>query len=269
MKLGEKHKKIISIAAGAFAAVVVALAVFIMRINNTSVPNDTLSASVSQSYMPEYIPAPVEQSHEDISHTVSDKYTLSWFDDAIFIGDSRTEGLFLYSGIAEVTKATPYAIRGFTTFDILGNEKFKIGSKYVTAIEKIKDNPDFSKAYINLGVNELTPDGSGEFIKRYNEIVCAILEASPSARIIIQSIIPLTSYQSSQSSYINNENTKEFNTALEKYAEEKGFLFLDTGGLLSDTSGALAECYALSDGIHLTVDACKKWFEFLCYYTYF
>ena len=269
MKLGEKQKKIISIAAGAIVALAIAFAVLIMRIDNISTQKSIKAASLAEPYIPEFVPSPVEKTNEDASHTVSDEYTFSWFDDAIFIGDSRTEGLFLYSGIAELTKATPYAIRGFTTFDIQGNEKFKSGSKYVTAIEKIKENPNFSKAYINLGVNELSPGGSEDFIKRYDEIVCAVLEASPSARIIIQSIIPLTSFQSSQSSYVNNENTKEFNDALEKYADEKGFLFLDTCGLLSDTNGALSECYALSDGIHLTVDACKKWFDFLCYYTYF
>lgn len=269
MKLGEKGKRILSISVGAIAAIAVASAVLVAELNNDDSSKNTLSTSVENPYIPEFIPSPVERSKDDASDTVSDEYTLSWFDDAIFIGDSRTEGLFLYSGIDKLTDATPYAIRGFTTFDILGSEEFKSGSEYITAVEAIKRNPDFSKAYIGLGVNELSPGGSEDFIKRYDEIVSAVLEASPSARIIIQSIIPLTSYQSSQSDYINNENVKEFNDALEKYADEKGYLFLDIGRLLSDTNGALALPYAVSDGIHLTVDACEKWFEFLCYYTYF
>ena len=262
----EKKKILISVIAGALLAILVGYIVFLVR---TSDENTKAPIQASLPYIPEYIPSPVEKAQDDTRHDASPEHTMKWFDDAIFIGDSRTEGLFLYSGIAELTTATPYAIRGFTTFDIMENKKFKVGSKYVTAVEAIKQNPGFSKIYINLGVNELSPNGSEDFIKRYDAIISSALEVSPDARVIIQSIIPLTSYQSSQSSYVNNQNTADYNSALKEYADEKGYLFLDTGGLLSDTDGALAECYALSDGIHLTVDACKKWFDFLCYYTYF
>lgn len=202
-------------------------------------------------------------------HEVSDKYALDYFDDAVFVGDSRTEGLFLYSGIAEKTEATSYAWRGFTTTDVLENKKFNIDGKYLTGADALRQNKEFTKVYIMLGVNELAPGSSDEFIERYDKIVSAALEANPKARIIIQSIIPLSDWKSELSDYVNNENTAEFNSALFDYAQENGYIWLDVGSLLSDANGALNPACDCGDGIHLTQEACKIWFEYLCYYTYF
>lgn len=208
--------------------------------------------------------------HEDTEndHTVSNEHAFEYFADAVFVGDSRTEGLFLYSQIAEKTTAVAYAWRGFTTRDILDNKKFTFDGKTVTAAEALRQNKNFSKVYIMLGVNELSRGGSEDFIKRYDEIVSAALESNPDARVIVQSIIPVTKWKSAQSNYVNNDNAAEFNAALLEYARDNGYLWLDVAALFSDGEGNLDPQYDSGDGIHLTTEACDIWFEYLCYYTY-
>lgn len=202
------------------------------------------------------------------THVVSDEQVFAFFDDAVFVGDSRTEGLFLYSQIAEKTKAVAYAWRGFTTQDILDNKKFTVDGKSVSGVEALKQNKNFSKVYIMLGVNELAKGGAEDFIKRYDQIVSAALETNPDARIVVQSIIPVTAWKSAQSSYVNNTNAAEYNAALFEYARDKGYIWLDVAALFSDDEGNLKSQYDSGDGIHLTTAACDIWFEYLCYYTY-
>jgi len=217
----------------------------------------------------QYEPALSQFEHilTEHEHTASMQPAMQYFQDAVFVGDSRTEGLFLYSDI-NTTGAVPYAYRGFTTLDILNNEKFLSDGKYVTGIDAIEQNRNFTKVYIMLGVNELSPGGAEEFIERYDSIVKAALETNPDARIIIQSIIPPAKWKSDESDYINSKNTADFNAALLEYAENNGFIWLDVAALLSDKNGNLKDIYDCGDGIHLTQRAYDVWFEYLCYYTY-
>ncbi len=271
MKSNEKLKYILVAVLSVLLIAAIAFAVNAAReyyaaVQRLSELDDIVAASSPESDDEERIldyAASVENGH-----VVSDEPTLRYFDDAVFVGDSRTEGLFLYSQIAEKTTATAYAWRGFTTQDILDNKKFKVDGKYMTGVEAIGQNKDFSKVYIMLGVNELCAGGAQEFIERYDSIVAAALEANPDALIVIQSIIPVTEWKSAQSSYVNNKNAAEFNAALFEYAQANGYIWLDVAAIFSDGDGNLNSKYDCGDGIHLTTEACDVWFEYLCYYTY-
>ena len=204
----------------------------------------------------------------ETDHTATREHALRYFDDAVFVGDSRTEGLFLYSEIAHKTNAVAYAWRGFTTNDIINTPKFEIDGELLTGIQALEANKNFSKVYIMLGVNELSPGGADEYIERYEKIVACALKANPDARIVIQSIIPTAKWKSDESDYINNRNVADFNAALFEYAEKNGYIWLDVASVLSDSQGNLNPAYDCGDGIHLTDKACDIWLDFLCYYTY-
>lgn len=239
----------------------------VMEKLNTSY-SDTQSAGEKASDGHQPCLSQFEHIIDEAEHIVSREYALGYFDDAVFVGDSRTEGLFLYSEIAQKTNAVAYAWRGFTTNDIINNKKFKIDGKYLTGIQALESNKNFSKVYIMLGVNELSPGGADEFIERYDQIVSCALKANPHARIVIQSIIPLAKWKSQESDYVNNQNTADFNAALFNYAEKNGYIWLDVGSVLSDGQGNLKSVYDCGDGIHLTDEACDVWLDYLCYYTY-
>ena len=75
----------------------------------------------------------------------------AYFDDAVFIGDSRTEGLMLYGGMPEGT--TFYASKGLNV-NTAGTTKIQDGGESITIMEGLRRHA-FKKVYVMLGVNEL------------------------------------------------------------------------------------------------------------------
>ncbi len=267
-KLSYKTKYVILTALSALltVAVIYAVSAAVGYYSTVERINKELEAYAQKASQSERELSQFEHILSEPEHIVSDQKALMYFDDAVFVGDSRTEGLFLYSGIQEKTKAVSYAWRGFGTYDILNKPKFKVGTSLVSGAEALKNNNDFSKVYIMLGVNELTEGMEEEFIKRYDEIVACALQANPDARIIIQSIIPVSREISKENEHLNNNNVRSYNSALFEYAEQNGYTWLDVGYIMSDKNGNLHPEYDCGDGIHLNESACQRWFEYLCYY---
>ena len=82
----------------------------------------------------------------------------SYFDDAAFIGDSRTQGLQLYTGLPN---ATFYATQGLMVDTFFSKKFVKAGGGKITIPDAMK-NQTFKKVYIMLGVNELGSDAAIE-----------------------------------------------------------------------------------------------------------
>lgn len=267
MNLSEKQKYIIIIVLSGLLVLAVALTIFAWFDYHKAVQQLSMKDSIDQEV---YIDNPFNSAEffEEKEHIVSDQTALNYFDDAVFVGDSRTEGLFLFSQISKETSATCYAWRGFTTSDIINKEKFNVDGKYLTGTQALENNKNFSKVFIMLGVNELCPAVDEKFIQRYDTIIKSALKANPDAVIVIQSIIPVAKWQSDSSQYINNANVKTFNHALEEYAQKNGYIWLDVGSLMADQNGDLSSDYDIGDGIHLNQTACDLWFDYLCYYTF-
>lgn len=182
----------------------------------------------------------------------------SYFDDAVFIGDSRTEGLKLYSGLKN---ATFYAEKGLDVATIFKNEINVDGSK-MTIIDALKKQ-SFGKVYINLGVNELGWPYDSEFIKHYGKVIDAIKEVQPDAEIYLQSIIHVTREKDiNPPQYINNKTIIKRNKLLKELAIEKDINFIDPNEVLTDNNGYLMK-EASVDGVHLIKSYCLVWKDFL------
>lgn len=94
---------------------------------------------------------------------------LSYFDDALFIGDSRMLGFGMYSGL---TNATFYAVTSFSLFRYETMPVVQTPNGKVPIFDALPYD-QFTKVYIKVGLNEL--GGSDEaFIKVYDEFVTKI-----------------------------------------------------------------------------------------------
>ena len=82
----------------------------------------------------------------------SDAVDDSYFDDAIFIGDSRTEGFALYSGLGNIRA---YTARGAQCKYCLYGSVINQNGEKLSIMDAIESSEPFSKAYIMLGINEL------------------------------------------------------------------------------------------------------------------
>ena len=182
----------------------------------------------------------------------------SYFDDAAFIGDSRTQGLQLYTGLPN---ATFYATQGLMVDTFFSKKFVKAGGGKITIPDAMK-NQTFKKVYIMLGVNELSWAYEKVFIQKYGEVVDKVKELQPDAKIYVQSILPVTKAKSDGDAIYNNTKISRYNELIEQMCREKGVTYLHVADAVGLDNGALPAGSA-TDGVHLNREYCYKWLDYL------
>ncbi|MPM05369.1 hypothetical protein SDC9_51659 [bioreactor metagenome] len=182
----------------------------------------------------------------------------SYFADAAFVGDSRTEGFQLYSGLKE---GTYFCSVGATVQTIMDKETQEGPSGPETILNALS-RESYGKIYIMLGINELGWYRTEEFTEQYAKVIARIREDHPEAAIVIQSLPPVSAKQDAKRSYVKNERIVLFNGLLEELAAQEGCIFLDVASAVTDKNGTLPT-ELTTDGVHLNTAGCKKWLEYL------
>lgn len=182
----------------------------------------------------------------------------SYFDDAAFIGDSRTQGLQLYTGLPN---ATFYATQGLMVDTFFSKKFVKAGGGKITIPDAMK-NQTFKKVYIMLGVNELGWAYEKVFIQKYGEVVDKVKELQPDAKVYVQSILPVTKAKSDGDAIYNNTKISRYNELIEQMCREKGVTYLHVADAVGLDNGALPAGSA-TDGVHLNREYCYKWLDYL------
>lgn len=182
----------------------------------------------------------------------------SYFSDAVFIGDSRTEGFALFSGLDTMTT---YASRGLNVSTVFTDATIDLNGTMVTAIDALR-NTSFSKLYIMFGLNEASWPYSEVFIDEYGDIIDEARAINSNAIIYIQSILPVTKSCSDSSESFNKTKIDSLNAMLQQLAAEKQVYYIDCEKALADSEGYLPE-EASTDGIHFGVPECEAWLEYL------
>lgn len=182
----------------------------------------------------------------------------SYFDDAVFIGDSRTEGLILNT---ELSNAVSYTHKGLMVNTVFTKPIINKNGDKLTVMEALKQT-NFKKVYLMLGINETGWPYNDIFIEKYAKIIDSIKDINADAIIYIQEILPVTNSVSSSHEYIKNEKINKFNELIRKMANEKGIYFLEVSDAVRLDDGSLPEDAAY-DGIHLKKEYCEKWLNYL------
>lgn len=189
--------------------------------------------------------APVES---EVLFTTSD---ISYFDDALFIGDSRTVGIKEYGTF----KNSDY-------FCSVGMSAYKIDEEEINdmTFDNAIDKKQYGKVYIMLGINEVGND-SEVTLTSYRAIVEKIKVHQPDAIIYIQGNLHVSA--SSESDTINNNALDYLNSRLASLADNKKVFYIDINEVYDDENGCFMESYT-SDGIHPLAMYYTKWCEWLC-----
>lgn len=182
-----------------------------------------------------------------------------YFDDAVFIGDSRTQGFILYSGLAN---ATAYADKGLSVESAFTKESISVDGKKIPVMDALAANDSFKKVYLMLGVNELGWNYANIFQEKYQKVVQRIKEINPEAEIYVQSILPVSQAKSDGDKVYNNPRIQEYNQLIMEVAAEEEVYYLDVAEAVSDENGALP-ADASTDGVHLNKAYCQKWLAYL------
>ncbi len=185
----------------------------------------------------------------------------TYFQDALFIGDSRTVGLRDYGRFE--TGPTFYASKGLTIFKLLTAEIVEQeGQRKKITVEEALGQKQFQKIYLMVGINELGTGDAEKFGQAYREVVERIRELQPDAIIYIQSILKVTQERSEQGDYINNEGVIARNEAIQTIADGKTIFYLDVNEAVCDESGCLNPEYS-GDGVHITAKYIYLWKDYL------
>ena len=204
-----------------------------------------------------------EASAYDFSQPAPEREAVDnrYFEDAAFVGDSRTDGFMIYSGIGCGENLTS---NGLSIFKLEEKKALTIGGQKYTLLEALALK-QYGKVYLSLGVNELGYYNDQGFYDSYCKAIDDIRACQPNAVIYIQGLIPLNEgviAQSGGPSYLTNEPLLVYNDLMRKAAEEKQVVFLDLNPEFTGADGQLP-ADASKDGVHLRKAYCERWLDYL------
>ena len=217
--------------------------------------------------VPETVMAPVEELPPvpayDFTQPAPEREAVdnTYFADAAFVGDSRTDGFMIYSGIGTGKNLTS---NGLSIFKLAEKKALKIGGEKYTLLEAL-EMERYGKVYLCLGVNELGVYDDEGFYNSYLAAIDSIRAIQPDAVIYIQGLIPINEGEIAASGgniHLNNEHLRVYNDLMRKAAQEKQVVYLDLYTEFVDENGELPPG-ASRDGVHLKKDYCKRWLTYL------
>ena len=175
----------------------------------------------------------------------------SYFSNAVFLGDSRTEGLQYWSGIKTPTF---YWKRGMSVFAVDSSSstyRFSVNGQNVSLLGTLSQR-QYEKVYILLGINEIASSVSS-YESALSSFVDKVIAAQPNAVIYLQTNPPLndTLAGSRLGAAFTNEKVNAFNAAVARVAAAKRVVLLDINGIYRDASGQLPADLS-TDGCHFS-----------------
>ena len=138
-----------------------------------------------------------------------------YFEDALFIGDSRTVGLMEYGNIGN---ATFFADSGMSVFE-LDKKKISIPSEGKMGFDEVLTRKEYG-IYLMLGINELGYPFEN-IQERYKETVERIKESQGNAIIYLCANMHVTEEQSQKDEIYNNQNVNRVNEMISGLADNE------------------------------------------------
>lgn len=182
----------------------------------------------------------------------------SYFDDAVFVGDSRTEGLKMYSGL---DSSQFFSSVGMDVDKVFTDQVVSLNGQLLTVAQAL-EQASYSKVYIMLGMNELGWVYESVFADNYARIIDTIRESHPDATIYVQSILPVSQWKDGSNDIYTNANVVRLQKALVAMCEEKGVNYVNVAEGIQDEQGYLPS-ESTQDGVHLTPKYCQRWMDYL------
>lgn len=178
----------------------------------------------------------------------------SYFRDALFIGDSRTQDLCDYSGI----EADFFCSIGMNVYKLFDSE-LSVGTFGKTDLITLLQRRQYGKIYFMLGINEIGYNRN-QTAARIASALDVIRGLQPGAVIFLEANLHVS--QSKQKAPVTNENINDLNERIRLLSDDKTVFYIDVNELFDDAAGALAEGYS-SDGVHPYAKHYRTWAEWL------
>ena len=199
---------------------------------------------------PEPEPEP-EPEEPDSPFTTVDA---SYFDDALFIGDSHTDGFKDYAGLPN---ADYLCHNGLTVWSAVEKAEFPGRQTLAQALR----GKHYGKIYLMLGINELGAGTAESWAAQYKVLLDEIRELQPDAIIFLQAIFH-TTQEKSDATFFKNSTIDARNAELQKLADNETVFYIDCNPVFDDDTGALTAEYS-GDGVHVKAPYYVMWRDYL------
>lgn len=181
-----------------------------------------------------------------------------YIDKIFFIGDSTTYHFFK-GGISKSHLLVPDSLTLMLASDILD---IKVNGTDLTIPEAVREG-NAEIVIITVGVNGADSFTETKYKHYYQKLIDGILDASPSTRIILQSVFPVTDWYSEKDNGISNESIDRLNLWAKDLATLNGLKYLDTQSILKNGIGAQNEAYGEGDGVHMNEEAYREIIKYI------
>ena len=185
----------------------------------------------------------------------------SYFDDALFIGDSRMVGLSQYCQDIDA-RATFYAKKSLSIYNIRDDKWIETEDGDEISLAEALETNHFSKIYIMVGINELGRGDENDFRQAYQDVINQIQSAEPDAYIFINSIMHVSKEKNETDELYNNTNINIRNDAIKSLEDKQNIFYLNINEAVDDEEGNL-DAETTTDGVHLKGACYEPWHEYL------
>ena len=187
--------------------------------------------------------------------TVSD---ITYFDDALFIGDSRTVGLREYGTFEN---AHYFASPGLSLYSI-DSTKVEMRDGRKVKLEQLLTENTYGKVYVMLGINELGYDFDAT-VRKYQTFIDYIFTMQPDAILYVCANMHVNSLRNELDDIHNNAAINRMNEQIASFADNEKIFYLDINPVFDDENGNLAQEY-ISDDTHLMGNYYEDWCNWYC-----
>ena len=183
----------------------------------------------------------------------------AYFQDAAFIGDSRTIGLFDYAGF---DGADFYADNGFCAY--LWKKKGQVtlqNTHQKVVLEEALSQKQYGKIYLMVGMNDCGYGTTETFKETLEEMIQMIEDRQPNAIIFLTAIMNVTKEKDQQQDLFTKVHINAKNVAIAECANGINRFYLDYNDLYEDEEGYLRATDSF-DGVHLYGSKYGPWIQF-------
>lgn len=208
------------------------------------------SAPVSE---PEPEPEPAQEPEGPVFQEVYPSY----FTDALFIGDSRTDGLRLY---APFEGADYFCNTGMSVTKCL-DETVSIDDLGEVTLGQLLEQRDYGKIYISLGINDVGYDH--DYLVPYFESIYNFLrEQEPDALIYIMASMHVAKNRALNEPMFESERVDHLNNLFGSFADNVHSFYINENEMFDDEEGYLIADWT-GDNVHLYAKYYEVWDNWL------
>jgi len=194
----------------------------------------------------------------------------SFFDDAVFMGDSVSLKLSYYAASSgELGKAKFLVVGSYGVANAINDHpdtKLSFQGTTYTDFEKALAATGSKKLFVMFGMNDIGLYGIDGTIANWGKFIGMVRDACPDMKIYIQSMTPV--WTGGEKGGLKNPNVDAYNVKLKAFAQSNGCTFIDVAPYMKDSTGGLATIYCSDSFVHLSTEGAKAWVKVLRAFAY-